>query len=93
MSRKCTEISFMDALSMTNNFCPIKIYYNNKLVWDDDLSESEGWMLLSEAIEKFKAKHPEWQQIMIHTIKVDIVSFHHSIIHLKGKRVKPYEEV
>ena len=92
MRRKYTEISFMDAISMTDKFCPIKIYYNGKLVWDDDASMG-AYISLESAIDNFKTKHPEWQQIMIHTIKIDIVSFHHSIIYLKGKRVKPYEEM
>ena len=92
MRRKCTEISFMDALDMTENFCPFKIYYNHELVWDDNASMGV-YMSLESAIENFKTKHPEWEQIMIYTIKIDIDHFHHSIIRLKGKRVKPYEEV
>lgn len=93
MCRKNTEISFMDAISMTDNFCPIKIYYNNEVVWDDSLFLYGGWSAFDASINNFKMNHPEWEQIMIYKIKIDIVDFHHSIIHFKGKRVKPYEEM
>lgn len=85
---KNTEISLIDAISMVDNFCPIKIYYNNELVWDDDMAIGFGWVSLETALWSFKNKHPEWVNIVIHTIKIDIVDFHHSIIRLKGKKRK-----
>lgn len=85
--RKYTEIGLIDALSMVDNFCPIKIYYNGKLLWDDDAAMGV-WMSLETALENFKIKNPNWGHILIHSIKIDIVDFHHSIIRFKGRVVK-----
>lgn len=82
--RKYTEISLMDAISMVDNFCPIKIYYNGKLVWDGDASMG-AYISFETAIGNFKIKNPNWGNILIHSIKIDIVDFHHSIIRLKGR--------
>ena len=81
---KCTEISLMDALSMVENFCPIKIYYNGKLLWDGDAAIG-ACISFETALENFKIKYPNWGHILIHSIKIDIVDFHHSIIRLKGE--------
>lgn len=85
---KYTEISLMDAISMVDNFCPIKIYYNGRVLWDDNVDIGEDWMSLETALENFKIKHPNWGQILIHSIKIDIDHFHHGIIRLKGRVVK-----
>jgi hypothetical protein len=80
-----SEIGFMEALNdILRSYGPVKIYYNNKLIWDDDLSLDEGWITLYEAIEKFKASNPKWDKIKVHSIKIDIVQFHHSIVHFEG---------
>ncbi|MEE1303251.1 MAG: hypothetical protein UHD64_10750 [Bacteroidales bacterium] len=90
--RKNTEISLMDAISMIDNFCPIKIYYNGKVLWDDDGSMGV-YMPLEAALENYKIKHPNWSQILIHSIKIDIDHFHHGIIRLKGRVVKHKDSI
>ena len=80
-----SELGFMVALNdVLRNYGPVKIYYNNELVWDDDLSIEEGWITLYESIEKFKVTHPNWDKIMVTGIKIDIVQFHHSIVYFEG---------
>lgn len=84
-----SEIGFMEAFrTVSHDFGAIKIYYNNELIWDDSLSWEDGWMLPKEAIEKFKQKHPMWEQIKVNSVKITIVDWHHSIVRLKGKVVK-----
>ena len=83
---KQSEISFVGAIeTVLHNFGAIKIYYNNELVWDDSLSIDDGWMPPHKAIERFKRKHPRWRDIIVYSVKIDIVEWHHSIIKLKGK--------
>ena len=54
MHNRCSEIGFMEAVNtVLHNYGPIKIYYNGKIIWDDDWSLDEGWITLYEAIEKF----------------------------------------
>lgn len=84
-----SEIDFMEALRIaSHNFGAIKVYYNNKLIWDDGLSWNEGWIPLKEAIEQFKQKYPMWEHIRVNSIKINVVDWHHSIVRLKGKVVK-----
>ena len=80
-----SELGLMEALNdVLRNYGPVKIYYNNELIWDDDLSLDEGWITLYEAIEKFKMSNPKWEKIKVRSIKIDIVQFHHSIVYFKG---------
>lgn len=85
MYDKQSEISLMDAIDIAlHNYNPIKIYYNNKLIWDDTLSLDEGWMTPNKAIEKFKLEHKWWDHIVVNSIKINIVEWHHSVVNLKG---------
>lgn len=59
-----------------NYFCPIKIYINNTLIWDNDdedinSSELYNWITSLDNL--------------VYSIKIDIIFHHHSIIYLEIK--------
>lgn len=86
---KQSEIKFVEAVqTVVRNYSPIKIFYNNDLVWDGTLALNEGWCSPNNAIENFKSTHPEWEKFVVYSIKINIAEWHHSIVWLKGKTVK-----
>lgn len=84
MRTRCSEISLDEALRKILAFNPIKIYYNKKLVWDDDKLDIENWVLLEESMNMLKKLCLPYNKIIITDIKIKIVEHHHSIVYLKG---------
>ena len=77
-----SEITFFEAVQKIQDFLPVKILFNSVVLyddweWDEDLAPT--WDLLSDRL---------WQadKYIIDKINIEIVDFHHSIIHMKGKR-------
>lgn len=71
---KNSELTIKDISNLIHQFCPIQIYFNNVLVWDDD----EGEILFNEFFKWMS----ELENI-VYSIKFDIVQFHHSIVYLE----------
>ena len=82
--KRYSNISLEKALELIKPFCPIKIYYNRKILWDDCLMVGEGWISLNSAIDNFKKACHAYKNILITDIKIKITDFHHSYIYLKG---------
>ena len=74
-------LTLKEAINCAKWYNPIKIYYNRKCIWDDNLSAEEGWIDMNKAIEQFCGD----RLIYIDSLKIKIVEWHHSIIYLKGK--------
>lgn len=81
-----SSITFDEAIRISMDHCPIKIYYNRKCIWDDTLSIDEGWIPLKCALDNFRNTHEDHNRIVVTNIKIKIVQWHHSIIYLKGKK-------
>lgn len=86
MKNKSSVITLIEAIHSAMLFSPIKIYYNRELIWDDTLSIDGGWMPLKTALDNFRSTHKDIDSIVVTNAKIKIVDWHHSVIHLKGKR-------
>lgn len=86
-----SNIAFDEAVQASMQYCPIKLYYNGKCIWNDDLGWEEGWMPLKTALYNFRSTHKNYDQIRITDIKIKIVEWHHSVIYFKGKTIKRKE--
>ena len=83
-----SHLGLSDVISYTEKFCPVEIYYNGNLVWTDNCDASE-WVPMEVAIQQFEQKmESNCRHIIIGQIKIEVVDFHHSIIRLKGKRIR-----
>ena len=83
-----SRLSFSDAISYVDQFCPVEIYYNGNLVWSDRCEASE-WIPLELAVRQFVEKlESKNRKIIIGRISIEVVEVHHSIIRLKGVRLK-----
>jgi hypothetical protein len=83
-----SDLNLSDAVLYVEKFCPVEIYYNGNLVWTDRCDASE-WVPMEEAVKKFEEKlETKCRQIIIGRISIEVVDFHHSIIRLKGKRIR-----
>ena len=86
---KCSEITIYDAVRYVNRFCPIKIIFNDIVLYNDYDSKveiEEGFygeafpplVAIPDRIQEFK-----WS--IVTSISIDIVEFHHSIITMQGE--------
>ena len=80
-----SSITFDEAVHYAMCYCPVKIYYNGKCIWDDTLGFYEGWLQLKDALDRFRNTNADYDRIVITNVKIKIVEWHHSVIYLKGK--------
>ncbi len=81
-----SEITLIEALSMLEGFCPVKISLNDILLYDDyDGNENKPWQeVVPNRLWLFK-------DYVVYSIEITIVEFHHCIVEIKG-RYEPYME-
>lgn len=78
-----TEITIMQAIKMAEQFCPVKIFFNGVCLYDDyDLDEE----VIPEAV--ITKRFWRLEDYLVESLYIEIVNFHHSIIHMKGKMKK-----
>ena len=90
---KQTEITLDAALKIIDEFCPIKVTFNNIFLYNDYDDEvprgidADGELCYGEVQPPMKVI-PErlhmYKNYVVTSIKIDIVQHHHSIVHLKG---------
>lgn len=90
---KCSEITLDEAISYVGRFCPIKIIYNNEVLYNDYDS--------TVVIERTEDGEPIYGEItppecvipdrirpinsyIVTSINIEIVEFHHSIVTMTG---------
>lgn len=75
-----SEVTLIEALSMLDGFCPIKITLNDILLYDDyDGNEEEPWQnVVPNRLWLFK-------DYIVYKFEVTIVEFHHCIVEIKGR--------
>lgn len=67
-----------------DSFAPIKIYWNDEIIWDDDLPLSE-WLNPKAAFTEWAACHPDYKLYIVKNINIEIVDFHHSVVKIYGE--------
>lgn len=86
---KCSEITLYDAIRYANSFCPVKIIFNDMVLYNDYDSEVEieeglyGEILpplavIADRIRKF-------EKSIVMSINIEIVDFHHSVVTMYGE--------
>ena len=85
---KHSEITLSEAIQMVNNFLPIKIIYNDEVLYNDFDTEIDEFGESGESyppnvIVPYRIKGRE--NNIINTVKIEIVQSHHSIVTLRGE--------
>ena len=91
---KQSSITLSEVISMLDIFAPIKIIYNNEVLYNDydgddiatileDGTEVYGEVMPPNAVIPDRIKGRE--DNIINSINIEIISYHHSIVTLKGK--------
>lgn len=78
-----SEITFLEALIKCQVWCPTKIFWNDEIIWDDDL-DITYWKSYEEAIKDFAEANPNYGDYIVEDIGIAIVEYHHSHIYLYG---------
>lgn len=91
---KCSEITLYDAIKYVDSFCPVKIIYNDNILYNDYDS--------NVVIDRTENGQPIYGEIMppmcvipdrirpidkyiVTSINIEIVDFHHSIVVMHGE--------
>lgn len=89
-----SEIRLKDVLcgsSIIDEFCCCKLLINNKVIWSDfcDLDEYVGF---EHALHMYLSGNTDLENYVVTKINIKIVDFHHSIINIRCKKEKKYNE-
>lgn len=68
-----SEITILDLKPFIDSLCPVKIFVDGKLVWDDFADDGEICKRYDDVMTR---------QTLVAKVSVEIVSYHHSIIYL-----------
>ena len=76
---KNSLLTILDVINGLSFLPPIKVVFNDVVLYDD----YEGDEMVS-LIDALKERLPEHEQYVITSMKIDVVSFHHSIVEMVG---------
>lgn len=86
---KCGEITIYEAIRYVNNFYPVKIIFNDMVVYNDYDSKVEIEDGLYGEIMPPLAVVPDriykFNKSIVTSINIDIIDFHHSIVTMQGE--------
>lgn len=67
-----------DVLIDVQEFNPIVVYIDDKLVWDDKKSIDDGWISYEKALENYG---DIWHKT-VRRVDIKVTEFHHSIVEI-----------
>lgn len=77
---KCSEITLREAINTTGVFCPIKIIYNDTILYND----YDGGEQFSPTLV-IPMRMEGLEDRIVTDIHIEFVDFHHSIVIIKGE--------
>lgn len=75
-----TNLKISDLVDIIQNMAPVKIYLNDKIVFDDDLVDIDDLNTSHRELEKYENLLKSNK--LVTSIKFDIVHLHHSICYI-----------
>ena len=88
---KCSELTLIKAISMADIFLPVKILYNDEVLYNDYDSEVEiDEELYGEEYPPMKIvpfRISGYENKIVTSINIEIVDHHHSIVRIKGEEL------
>ena len=82
------NLTLEQAIEKISTFNPVKIYYNNSILWNSELEIDDEFVTFEKAFSLFAYTNKNWESYRVFNIEIQIIDFHHSIIHLYGKENK-----
>lgn len=90
----CSEITLYEAIKYVNSFCPVKIIFNDMILYNDYDSETvievleDGDKLYGEIAPPLGVvpdRIRTFNESIVTSINIEIVDFHHSIVTMQGE--------
>ena len=86
---KCSEMTLYRAIYYVNSFCPVKIIFNDIVLYNDYDSKVEIEEGLYGEIAPYLSVVPDriknFEKSIVTSINIEIVDFHHSIVTMRGE--------
>ena len=75
-----SEITFIEATQMVQDFLPVKILFNGIVLYDDwDFDES-----LAPTVDLLSQRLWQADRYLVDEINIKMVDFHHSVVSMRG---------
>ena len=74
-------ITLYDLLEKIESFCPIKVVFNNIVLYNDIIDEGEEDLPLGPA---FKNRFWHIKDSIVESTNIEIVEFHHAVVNVTG---------
>lgn len=58
-----------------------KLIINDEVIWDDDV-DWDKYVKFSDAVNRYTKANPNWENLKVFDINIQIVHMHHSIINI-----------
>lgn len=91
---KCSEITLHEAVKMIDIFCPIKIIFNDIVLYNDYDSETvvevleDGEEVYGEILPPLVVLPDRikcFEDSIVTSVNIDIVDYHHSVVTMDGE--------
>ena len=82
MVKGFSEITLQEALEKLDCWCPVQIWIDGKIIWDDELSIDDSSWIPYHEFKNNVGNDSYYHQTVVSSIEIEIVHFHHSIIQI-----------
>lgn len=86
----CSEINLREAIEYIEKFCPVKIVFNDIILYndyDENVIEIEDgvWGENKSPIDVVPDRLWQFDNYVVTSINIEIVKFHHSVVTMQGE--------
>ena len=86
---KCSEITLDDVIKRVDSWCPVKIIFNNMILYNDYDSEveitNEIYGEVAPPLSVVPDRIKKFEKSIVTSINIEIVEHHHSIVTIQGE--------
>lgn len=86
---KCSEITLDDVIKRVDSWCPVKIIFNNMILYNDYDSEveiaNEIYGEVAPPLSVVPDRIKKFEKSIVTSINIEIVEYHHSIVTIQGE--------
>ena len=84
-----SEITLLEAIRYVDNFCPVKITFNDIVLYNDydsDLEVEDGvYGEMRHPLDVIPDRLWKFDRYIVTSLSIEVVDFHHSIVNLCGE--------
>ena len=84
-----SEITLLEAIKYVDNFCPVKITFNDIVLYNDydsDIEIEDGsYGENRPPLDVIPDRLWQFDRYVVTSVSIEIVEYHHSVVEMRGK--------